>query len=859
MRLTERARELGELTAAADDARNGAGGVVIVCGESGAGKTSFVDSFAQIWPDRERIIAAACDPLSTPRPLGPIHDLAEQLEDTTQELLRDGARPYEIYSAVFDDFSREPSVVVIDDLHWADQGTVDLLRFVLRRVHRTRSLVVGTVRDDEITTTHPMRALLGDVARAANAKSLTLPPLSIEAVTDLVGDSPIDPTWLHGITGGNAFFVTEMLDHAGTDLPTTVRDAILSRTVGLDVLEWDLLYLLACASGPIPDALLVSLGVTVPTLRALNELKLIRRSDRGVAFRHDLCRLAVSSVIPPGAEPALHRRMIEAYESASLADPAVITHHVLGTGDPDRIRLAASDAGRAAARSGAHRQAIEFYRIALDRGGPVSAHTEAELLELLAHEYFLTDQLPDAIAVRNRALRLRQQTDLAAAVSVNHNALAMYEWSDGNRSSAEHHAAQAIAVLEGQSTGPVELALIGHATATQALIAVMAGDLNRTETLLARARSFARKTDDQALAVWLRVIEGYRGYAGDGDGRSAVLAALSAAPVHFDDIYSHAYAGLIYLDVEHRRLEQAAELLDVGLPLSIERDVPLARSWQLGERARMQLFLGDWDDALVDAETVLTTQSGQLARAWPLLVRGLIALRRDESGAADIEEQWQLVGRLGEPIRRVAGAAGVVELSWLSGEFGEQLHACRALLEGRPNDGLQWSRGELGMWLHRIDPAVDAEDVAEPYRLLLTGECEAAADEFLRLSMPYEAALAFVDSADPDLARRGLDMLDRLGANAVAARVRGELRAQGMAVVPARRRSSTLTNPAGLTMRQVDVLRLMGDGLTNAELAERLYLSVKTVDKHVSAILTKLHAGNRREAVRSARALGILD
>jgi DNA-binding NarL/FixJ family response regulator len=123
--------------------------------------------------------------------------------------------------------------------------------------------------------------------------------------------------------------------------------------------------------------------------------------------------------------------------------------------------------------------------------------------------------------------------------------------------------------------------------------------------------------------------------------------------------------------------------------------------------------------------------------------------------------------------------------------------------------------------------------------------------------MPYDAALALVDSGDADLARRGLDVLDRLGAAAVAAKLRRDLRSSGVAVVPARRRS-TLANPAGLTSRQIEVLHLIGEGLTNAELADRLYLSAKTVDHHVSAILTKLDVRGRRDAIRRGRELGIL-
>jgi DNA-binding CsgD family transcriptional regulator/tetratricopeptide (TPR) repeat protein len=859
--LTEREQQLGELTAGADEARAGRGGVVIVCGESGAGKTSFVETFLECWPETERMLWAGCDPLSTPRPLGPVHDLASQFAPATQKVLRDGDQPHTIFSAVFEDFIEQPSVLVIDDLHWADQATVDLLRFVLRRVQRTHSFVVGTLRDDELGPTHPMRSLLGDAARAPHARSLSLPPLSLAAVTELVGDRLVDPVRLHRITAGNAFFVVEMLDHIGEDLPTTVRDAVLARTVGLDLAAWDLLYLLACAPGAIPDYLLADLGVSVPALRTLDEAKLIRRSDRGVAFRHDLCRVAVESVIPPGAEAGLHRRMIHAYESASRTDPAVLTHHALGAEDAERIRRAAADAGRAAARSGAHTQAVEFYRIALDRGGPLPADSEAELLELLADECFLTDRLDDAIGARRGALHLREQAGIAAAVSTNHQALAIPLWNNGKRSAAEYHAAQAVAAFDGHLDpgSKTELALYGHALTTQAYFAAMTRDFTRAAALLSQAGECAGTAGDPTLVVRVAVIEGFRAaQAGDNAGREAMLSVLKSVPQHFDEIYGFGCTHLSFVDIEQRRLNQAAEVLDIITRPSADRDVPLSRLWQLANRARLKLLVGDWDDALVDAETVLDSTRAPLTRTWPLLVRSLISLRRDGTGVDGIDEAWRLLCQYGEPLRSFPAAA-IAERAWLTGTPDDRLDECRTGLDSGPVDGLEWARGELVMWLRRLDPSVNADGVAAPYRLFLDGSFEEAADEFHRRSMPYEAALALLDSGDHDLARRGLDALDRLGAAAVAAKVRRDLRSRGLTTVPARRRSITLTNPAGLTARQTDVLRLIGDGLTNAELAERLYLSVKTVEHHISAILAKLHATNRRDAVRRARELGIVN
>jgi DNA-binding CsgD family transcriptional regulator len=860
--LAERDHQLGAMTARADDARAGRGGMVFVSGESGAGKTSFVESFVERWVRDERVLWGACDPLPTPRPLGPIHDVAHRLAPATQAVLAQSEAPYDIFEAVYNDLRTAPSVLVLDDLQWADQGSIDLLRFVLRRVAQTRSLAVGILRDDEVGVGHPMRVLLGDAARSTRAASLPLPPLSVAAVDRLVGERAVDSAWLHRITGGNAFFVCEMLEHQHApemDLPTTVRDAVLARTTDLDASAWDALNLLTCSPGAVPDRLLTDLGVTLPALRALSDAGLIRRSSRGVAFRHDLCRMAISSVIPPGAEAGLHRRLLDAYEATSAVDPAVLTHHALGAGDIERIRRAAYDAGVASARSGAHTEAAEFFTIALDHGGLSDPHNEAELLELLAWEFYLIDRLPEAISTCGRAMRIRRELGESAAVSANHHSLSVYHWYSANRELAEQHAAEAGHVLDVDTDDVDELVALGQAFAMQAYLAGHASLLDVATAFISRAHEIADRTGDPDLTVRVRLIENYGVILmGDESGRDEILSILQSAPKHIDELYSGGWSCITYFDVEQRRLDLAAELLDVSIPLMLEHDLPICRVWQMGSRARMHLMVGEWDDATADADRVLDAPSAPLARTWPLLIRALVAMRRRGEGADWLDEAWQLACRFGEPIRMLPAAAAIAESCWLTGAPDDRLMHCRQLLTDVPAEGLEWSRGELAAWLRRLGDTVDTADLAAPYRLLLQGSHEAAAEEFHRLSMPYDAALALLDSDDLSLAGRALDILDRLGADAVAAKVRRGLRARGESAVPARRRTATLANPAGLTARQVEVLRLLDDGLTNVELAERLYLSVKTVDHHVSAILAKLEVNKRRDAVRKARQLGIL-
>jgi DNA-binding CsgD family transcriptional regulator/tetratricopeptide (TPR) repeat protein len=857
VRLVERADDLSVLTAHWDEARAGRGSMLIIGGEAGAGKSSLVEAFVtQI--GEAAVLWGTCDPLSTPRPLGPLHDIAPQIGDVTHSAAGDLRQSHEVFAAVFEHLRDQPSVFVVDDLHWADQATIDLLRFLLRRIRSTRSLIVGTLRDDEVGPTHPLRSLLGDVARSADAESTTLRPLSVEAVAALIGDRPLDPKRLHATTGGNAFFVVEMLDHVGKDLPGTVRDAILARTTELDPDAWELLHLLACAPESIPDHLLAPLRIGLPQLRALDDAGLVRRRARGVSFRHDLCRTAIAGTIPPGGEVALHRRMLDALEAAADPDPAVLVHHAVGARDNRRILSHASSAGRAATRSGAHHQAAEFFNIALDQGALATPAEQADLLELLADEYYIIDRLPQAIAASERALGLRRRAGDMVGVSVNHHQMSVYHWYNGDRDSAERHADDAVDVLDHDLPAGAD-SVLGHAIAMQAYLALQLNDLPRAR-MLATSAARAGGHGDPKLPIRTAIIQGICDLLDAGTStRADMLSLLAGADDDLDETYSSGYSNLVYLDVEQRRVADATALLGTSIPLTIERDLPICRVWQIGSRGRLKLIEGDWDDALVDAEAVLSEPSAPLARTWPHVVRGLITLRRGGDPSDDFDTAWELASDLAEPLRLLPVAAAIVELAWMTGADDARLGACRELLRTAPTAGLEWARGELAVRLHRLDPELTADGVAEPYQLELAGRHEAAAELWGGLGLPFEQALALLDADRADLRRAGLDLLDQLGANGTADWFRQDLRNKGVTSVPARRRESTLSNAAGLTARQVEVLALLRDGLTNAELARRLYISAKTADHHVSAILAKLRVNSRRDAVQAARAMHLID
>jgi DNA-binding CsgD family transcriptional regulator len=858
VQLLERDAELATITSRWRRARSEAGSCVLVSGESGIGKTALVRAFADGLGHGARVAWGGCDPLHTPRPLGPLHDAAEELGGRAKELLVDGAPPHEISGAMLAELAARPSVLVVDDLQWADEGTLDVLRFLVRRVEATRSLLVGTYRDDELGAAHPLRAFLGDAARTAHAACISLRSLSVDAIPAMAGERPVDADRLHAITGGNPFFVGAALAHDGDDLPGTVRDAVLARTLTLDEGARDLLDVLACAPEAVPDRALSALGADMRSLRALGETGLFERRRRGMAFRHELCRRAVESSIPPGGEAALHARMLEALESIGSAELAVLVHHAVGAGDDERVLRYASRAGVAAARAGAHTEAATFFETALAHGTGATPAQRAELLELRAVELYLTDRLPEAISASQHAMSLRVGVGDRSGVAANHQALAVYEWYNANRADAERHASTAVEVLE----PAVELPLLGHAYATEAYLAMQNSDVPRARSFHERARRIASQAGDRELTARVEIIDAVLAImGGDVRGREQILSLVQRDAEFFDEIHSAGYSNLAYLDVEQRRFQAADDVLTMSVPLTLERDLPVCKVWQLGVRARLALLRGDWDAAVTDAEAVLAGPAAPLARTWPLLVRGLVALRRGSDGSEDLDDAWGLARRYGEPLRVLPAAAALAERAWLRGGGDPRLdEAAARLAEFGAAPGVEWSTGELAVWLSRLGYEIDGEGLrlADPHRLLLMRRPIDAAAAWGELSAPYERAIALLDAGDDGSALAALDALDLLGADAVAARLRQELRARGVADIPGRRRATTRANAAGLTARQLEVLALLGDGLTNAELAERLFISPKTADHHVSAILAKLGVRNRRDAADAARRLRLL-
>jgi DNA-binding CsgD family transcriptional regulator len=280
-----------------------------------------------------------------------------------------------------------------------------------------------------------------------------------------------------------------------------------------------------------------------------------------------------------------------------------------------------------------------------------------------------------------------------------------------------------------------------------------------------------------------------------------------------------------------------------------------------GWLARAKLETGDLDRAKAAAETVVRhPRVAPPSRITPLIVLGRLHARRGDPDVWSVlDEALQLATGTGEVQRLAPVAVARAEALWLEGEGERVEEETRAALDSALAHGDEWSAGELSAWRRRagIDDTVSLDALAEPFALELSGQAEQAAELWRTLGCPFEAALALASADAETSLRRSVTELQQLDAPRATARVARMLRERGLRDVSVGPRTSTRKNPAGLTKRELEVLSLLSEGLQNREIASRLFLSEKTVDHHVSAILRKLGVPTRGRAAAEAARLGL--
>ena len=858
--LVERDALLEELAGALHDAARSGGRMVLISGAAGVGKTAVARAVAEAAPSGVQRLVGYCDPLVTPQALGPLLDMLDQSPRLARAV--DGTR-HQLFSAFVRELASVQSLAVVEDVQWADAATADLLVHLGRRVSTTRSLVLVTFRAEELDGDHPVRAALDGLAAQPGVLRRELEPLSVGGVASLARGRHIDVDQLHARTGGNPFFVTEVLAAPGWAVPPTVADAVRARSRRLPPAARAVLDTAAVEAGSARLGELTELGHAASDVDAAIVSGMLVHTDGRVRFRHELARLGVLSDLAPAARVERHQRWLELLQATAPADDeaARVAAHARAAHDRAATVSWSRRAAVHATGHGTHREAAAHLDAALDAGDALEPGERATLLSALAHELSLVDRRAEAARACEAALRLRRGLDNPAATMVVQAELARARWGAGDGEAARRLMAEAVdeaAQLESTTMAASTARAVAFVRAWAGYLAMLARDDVAARRLTSSAVQIARsqRLDDILVtalnALGSTMIVGGRDLAGVArlEESRRLAAAIGAEAAEAD-----ALVNLGSALGEVREYVLAARYLEEGLEFARARDLDAAAHYVTAWLARVRYEQGRWGEAesLLDHLDPTATAS-PISAIVGLTVRGGLRVRRGDPGDHELDEAWRLAQRTGDLQRLWPVAAARAEAAWLTGvgtkSAALDVQAVLAMAEDR---SVEWARDELTLWLSRLashDHGVT--DGSTAFALELAGEHAAAAEAWRALGCPHELAWALAETGDEAAMREALRILQSLGARPLAARVRRKMRARGVTAVPLGGRTTTTTHPSRLTERQLSVLELVAAGRTDRQIAERLFLSPKTVGHHVSAILAMLGVDGRTAAARLA-------
>ena len=849
MELLEREPFLDSLGGYARDAASGTGRLVLVAGEAGIGKTSLVDTFRAAHPEM-RWLWGACDGGFTPRPLGPLYDIAASAGGRLRELCRAEPDRNELFAEFLSLLAAgTPTGVVIEDVHWADEATLDWLSHVSRRLAALPVLVLVTYRDDEPDDGH-LAGVMGRLAAHASTRRITVPPLTPAAVARLAGEK--DGHEVHALTGGNPFYVGEVVALADGAVPPSVADVVRARVLRHSPPAQRILAGAAVLGRPATAEMLASVtGLSPSVLDECVASGTLLFDGPNFAFRHELTRRAVEEAVPRVQAAELHRVALVALERDG-ADAAELAHHALRAGDVDAVLRHAPAAGRAAAEASAHREGIIHLRRALEYADRLEPRDHADLAEALALSLSTRDQWSEAEVSWRKAIALRRTLDDPEALSRCLRRYARCLWrlcrtEEGRLADEEAYE------LMRDADDSAERAQVHYIRGSSEHIA-----LEDRRAAIDECARIGKDLGDDALlgrALHARATLDYE--FGDLDLDDLVAALEHGLRSGDHGLAACIYANLYECSVDLLRLDEFSDRYDEALTYALDHE---QHTWSVclrGTKVAELLRRGHNPDAV---ELALRTMEETISPANRMilgigLTRAGFRLGRPEARRW-LDDTWQLGEDNGETFWLIQIATAAVEGSWLAGDptlVTPRVHEIY-------RDGLlryPWVHGDLSAWLARLGHLVDpAREVPAPYALELAGGYADAAEAWHEIGAPFEEAVALTWTRDADSMRRALQVFTDLGSAPAAANVRRLLQEKGISV-PTQRgpRATTAAHPAGLTAREAEVLDVMRGGLTNAQIAQRLYLSPRTVDHHVSSILGKLGVASRADAAARAGAL----
>jgi DNA-binding CsgD family transcriptional regulator/tetratricopeptide (TPR) repeat protein len=868
MQLAERDKELDSLAALVESATSQRGQLVLVAGEAGIGKSALLEAFVTQSQPHTKTLWGYCDDLTTPRPFGPIFDLAAGLGDRISALMREGVSGADLFPEILSAISTLPagSVLIIEDVHWADHATIDLLRYLARRMVTLRAMIILTFRPDELTESHAITLLLNNLPANVTTR-LDLVPLTPAGVAQLQHESGVIVEGLFEATGGNPFFVSEILAQppkAGRQLPTSVRDAVVTRLSRLDEPQQRLLQALSIVPEPVHlEWIEAVLGASMKEVcgQCIEKRQLVISPDQRVRFRHELARICTLSTLSAQQQDDYHRRYLDYHYSIGGSESlSLLVHHAHALADGHKVLQTAPVAAVAAASIGAHNEAAAFLACAREYVDLAGALQAAQIHEDWAYEAGLVLQMgDDVLEARHQAIALWRDLGRLDKVGLNLRWLWRLHWYRGETDKAKAAANEAISTLE--SIPPSKE--LGMAYSMQSQVYFLNSINDAAIQWAQRALAIASQFDDVETRVHAMTnIATTRLLSGDHSARPMMEEALALAHAHG----LHEHAARVYTNYSEyailvRDWELAERITTEGLAFDAKHNLDSWTYYLVGRQAQMRLDQGRLEEARTIARGALAIDRLTAVMRVPALTS--LAYAHSRLGLADapllLADALKLALDLKEPQNIIPARFGLIEHYALSNNLDAARRELEALALGDPDTFSPWDSAQVRIWGQRLGFATSnafgqAPTLAQACELTSDAVGAAALHEEMGTPMEVIFVALFAPATQAGkLLTRAAAISDEIGASAGSNAIRRRAEAVDLAhLLPRQKRGpykAVRNHPLGLSAKEIEVLSLMIGGANNPEIAAKVNRSRRTIEHHVSAILAKMGVANRLEAI----------
>ena len=864
MALIEREGLLASLQKHFEDISDGEGHCVFINGEAGIGKTALVKAFCKKQSDECSIYQGACDALFTPRPLAPLYDILWKVNKERWPT----SPSSEERSALFANFFQELSIqkgkilIVFEDIHWADEGTLDFIRFFARRIYQLPCLFILTYRDDEIHSRHPLRNVLGQLPPDSFTK-LVVTPLSKQAVLEMATQKGYSGEDVYSIAGGNPFYVNEILASYSPGVPDNIKDSILSvyeRQKEGTKNAWQIWSVM-------PEGLEVervaklksALGKAIDHCFAMSVI--LVQNDK-VVFKHELYRRTIEEALTPFKRIELNKMMLDLFLDSFEEKGEIerILHYAKNANEKKLVVKYAPEAAAKAASIGAHMEASKLYLTAIEYFEGNDKNQLAKFYKAYAYECYLSNQIQEAITFTEKVLNNSKENADIEKTGDSLRFLSRLWWFDGNRKNAEDFAWQAIEVLKDQPASITKAMAFSNMSQLKMLSNEPAECMLWGERAIAMAKELG---NEEILCHALNNVGSVQMFIHSSEQKGIAMLQQSLEIALRNSYHEHAaraYTNLASGSVKNKSYSFATTTLDDGIHYCEEGDLNFWSFYMLSWKARLYLETGNWKEAFSIADNLLKNENQPaIIKITALIVVAKILMRKGDKDVLPLLLEAKTKSFKTMELQRVIPSmAALLEHEWLTGKTIIEQNDIEQTTVLMQQTGIDLEKNEFAFWMKKAGRHfVTDKEIFEAYDTSSAAKVLKAASLWEKIGCPYEQALILFEGQEDDK-RKALKIVQDLDANAVYEKMKQEMRNGGIKNIPRGIRKSTRSNAALLTYREMDVLRLLKENMQNKEIAAKLYISAKTVDHHISSILFKLDANSRSKAVTEAIRAGIL-